>query len=260
MLEIDKNEWLRKANNVILKELAESFNNKKQDSWSENYITTRVLLALLDIGQDIKWTSMSQRVKWDSFKLKGTRETELGDIAFFVKIMLTSEVYLDGVVFYEAKRQYYDEKKRAIGFSSIKLEQLTRIKKTTNASNVLLYDVDIENKCAGAFSLPTIFVEKIISEAPLSVPQRALTRYSNSWVKSLAENISGFGLDYSEDAVHKMKELLGSSEQPLHIINASTSMQDIIEPELDNSFIPLDIYENLILPPTPSPTTPRIRK
>ncbi|EKN6066131.1 hypothetical protein WFO77_07450 [Yersinia enterocolitica] len=71
------------AHKAIVKELSESFNNQQQDSWSESYITTRMLMALLNIGRDIKWTSMSQRVKWDSFKLKGKRETELGDISFF---------------------------------------------------------------------------------------------------------------------------------------------------------------------------------
>ncbi|RUR87267.1 hypothetical protein PB16LOC_04522 [Pectobacterium versatile] len=237
MLEIHKNEWMINAHKAIVKELSESFNNQQQDSWSENHITTRMLMALLDIGQDIKWTSMSQRVKWDSFKLKGKRETELGDIAFFMKVMLTSEVYLEGVVFYEAKRQYYDEEHCALGFNSIKLEQLTRIQKITNSSNILLYDVDIKNEIAGAFALPTIFVEKIINEAPLAVPGRILTHHANPWVKSLAENFSGFGLDYSQGAVSKMKGILKSSEQPLHIINASASMLGIIEPELDNSFV-----------------------
>lgn len=260
MLEISKNEWIKNAHQVIVKELSESFNNHQQDSWSENYITTRMLLALLGIGRDIKWTSMSQRVKWDSFKLKGTKETELGDIAFFVKIYMTSKIYLEGVVFYEAKRQFYDEKNRAIGFNSIKLEQLTRIQKVTSASNVLLYDVDVENECGGAFVLPTIFVEKIIREAPLAVPGRVLTHYCNPWVKSLAENLSGFGLDYSQDAVNKMKEILKTSEQPLHIINASANMLGIIEPELDNSFVPLDSYESLISSPTPNPTTPGPKK
>lgn len=260
MLEINKNEWMVSAHKAIVRELSDSFQNQQQDSWSENYITTRILIALLGFGQNIKWTSMSQTIKWNSFKLKGTKETELGDIAFFIKIMLTSEVFLEGVVFYEAKRQYFNEKYQPLGFKSIKLEQLSRIQKVTSASNILLYDVDITNESAGAFVLPTVLVEKIISEAPLAVPGRILTHYGNPWVKSLAENLSGFGLDYSPDAVSKMKEILISSEQPLHVINASTSMLGIIEPELDNSFIPLDSYENLILPPAPDPTISRTKK
>ena len=260
MLEINKKDWITSAHNEIIKELSDSFQKQQQDSWSENYITTRILIALLGLGQDIKWASMSQRIKCDSFKLKGSKETELGDIAFFIKIMLTSELYLEGVVFYEAKKQYYDEKYNPLGFKSIKLEQLTRIQEITSASNILLYDVDIIKRSAGAFSLPTIFVEKIISEAPLSVPKRALTLYGNLWVKSLSENFSGFGLDYSPDAVNKMKEIIKSSEQPLHVINASTSMLGVIEPELDNSFIPMDSYENLIPTPSPDPTISRSNK
>jgi len=260
MLEINKNEWVINAHKAIVKELSDSFQNQQQDSWSENYITTRMLIALLSFGQDIKWTSMSQRIKWDSFKLKGAKETALGDIAFFIKIMLTSELYLEGVVFYEAKRQYYNEKYDPLGFNSIKLDQLVRIQEVTNASNILLYDVDIKRESAGAFSLPTVFVEKLISEAPLAVPGRILTRYGNPWVKSLSENLSGFGLDYSPDAVNKMKEIIKSSEQPLHVINASTSMLGIIEPELDSSFIPMDSYENLISPPSPDPTISRSKK
>lgn len=260
MLEINKNEWIVNANKAIIKELSDAFQNQQQDSWSENYITTRMLIALLGFGQDIKWTSMSQRIKWDSFKLKGAKETELGDIAFFMKIMLTSELYLEGVVFYEAKRQYYDDKYYPLGFKSIKLDQLIRIQEVTSASNILLYDVDIKKKKAGAFSLPTIFVERLISNAPSAVPGRILTHYGNPWVKSLSENLSGFGLDYSPDAVMKMKEIIKSPEQPLHVINASTNMLGIIEPELDNSFIPMDSYENLISPPSPDPTISRTKK
>lgn len=73
-------------------------------------------------------------------------------------------------------------------------------------------------------------------------------------------NFSGFGLDYSPDAVNKMKEIIKSSEQPLHVINASTSMLGVIEPELDNSFIPMDSYENLIPTPSPDPTISRSNK
>lgn len=260
MLEINKNEWMINAHKAIVQELSDSFQKQQQDSWSENYITTRMLIALLSFGQDIKWNSMEQRIKWDSFKLKGAKETALGDIAFFVKIMLTSELFLEGVVFYEAKRQYYNEKHEPLGFNSIKLDQLIRIQEITSASNILLYDVDIKKKSAGAFSLPTVFVEKFISEAPLAIPGRILTHYGNIWVKSLSENLSGFGLDYSPDAVNKMKEMIKSSEQPLHVINASTSMSNIIEPELDSSFIPMDSYENLISPPSPDPTISRPKK
>lgn len=260
MIEINKNDWMINAHKAIVKELSDSFLNQQQDSWSENYITTRMLIALLGFGQNIKWTSMPQRIKWDSFKLKGKTETEFGDIAFVMKIMLTSELFLEGVVFYEAKRQYYDEQCNPLGFKSIKQEQLTRIQEITSASNILLYDVDIKKESASAFSLPTVFVEKIISEAPLAVPGRILTYYGNPWVKSLSENLSGFGLDYSPDAVNKMKEIINSTDKPLHVITASTSMQGIIEPELDHSFIPMDSYENLISPPSPDPTISRSRK
>lgn len=260
MLEINKNEWIRNAHESIVKELSDSFQKQQQDSWSENYITTRMLIALLSLGQDIKWTSMHQRIKWDSFKLKGAKETELGDIAFFMKIILTSELYLEGVVFYEAKRQYYDKKYYPLGFKSINLEQLSRIKEFTSASNILLYDVDIKKGSAGAFSIPTVFVEKLISKGPLAVQGRILTHYGNPWVKSLSDNLSGFGLDYSPDAVNKMKEIVNSSDQPLHVINASTNMLGIIEPELDSSFIPLDSYENLISPPSPDPNVSRTKK
>lgn len=255
MLEIDKKEWIINAHLAISEELLHCLNNYNQGSWSENYITTRMLMAITNMGNDIKWTSMSQRIRWDSFKLKGKRETELGDIAFFMKVMLTSEVYLEGVAFYEAKKQYYDEKWETEGFKSIKLNQLTRIQKFTSASNVLLYDVDIKSGKAHVSSLPTLFVEKLLKEAPAAVPYRALNKYGNAWVNLLAENLSGFGLDYSPDAVNKMRELVNTPSQPLLIINASVNMMGAFEPVLDNSFIPTDRYENLITTP-PTPSTP----
>lgn len=254
MLETTKERWIEDAHNVIQKELLHAFSNQHQDSWSENHITTQLLLALLSIGKDIKWNAQSQRVVWDSFKLKGTNETEYGDIALFAKVMLTSELHLEGVVFYEAKRQYYDKKFHAIGFNSIKPEQLTRIQKITSASNVLLYDVDLTNKSLGAFCLPTIFVEKLMHKAPRAVLPHTLTYYSTHWVSSLAENLSGYGLDYSPEAVKKIKELLETSNPPSHIINTCLSMPKSIQPKLDNSFIPLDKYENLVPTPTPTPT------
>ncbi|MEP8608085.1 hypothetical protein ABKW00_19960 [Enterobacter hormaechei] len=255
MLETTKEKWTEDAHNVIQKELLHAFRNQNQDSWSENHITTQMLLGLLNIGKDIKWNAQSQRVVWDSFKLKGTNETEFGDIALFAKVMLTSDLHLEGVVFYEAKRQYYDKKFHAIGFNSIKPKQLTRIQKLTSASNVLLYDVDVKNKTLGAFCLPTIFVEKLMNKAPYAVLPHTLPHYSTLWVSSLAENFSGYGLDYSPEAVKKIKELLETSKPPSHIINACFSMPKSVQPKLDNSFIPLDKYENLVPTPTPTPTT-----
>src|SRR3990167_6095523 len=121
-------EWIREAYLNTSQALADCYNTTHIDGWNENYITTRVLESLEKIGLEIDWADKPQKVRWEGFKLRGNPEYEFGDIAVVVRIWVTNERYVDGIAFYEAKRQFFHDNNHPIGFSSLKIGQLSKKK------------------------------------------------------------------------------------------------------------------------------------
>ncbi len=246
-------DWLNQANQNINKTLINCINNSHIDAWSENYITTQVLESLGSLGLDINWEDKPQKVKWEGFKLKGAVETAFGDIALIVKVWITSDRYIEGVAFYEAKRQFFDEKLKAKGFTSIKQNQLSRINSNTYASNVLLYDVDIEKGIAQATSVPTAFVNELAKAKLASSSGRLLHQYGDLWVKVIGNNLLGMNLDFQKESVDKVRESMNTENRPSVILNAAVAMTNTLEPKLDDSFINKADYEKWIKPDEPKP-------
>lgn len=244
-------DWLNKANCKVNEALVGCFNNHHLDGWSENHITTQIMESIESLGLQIDWTDKPQKVKWEGFKLKGKLETGFGDIAVVVKVWITSERFVEGVAFYEAKRQFFDDKWKPKGFSSINQEQLSKISSKTHASNVLLYDVDAENEGACASSVPTVFVGELAKSNMASNSGRVLHRYGDLWVKSLGNNLLGVNLDFQKKSVAEIKKLVSGIDRPLVILNAAVAKIKILEPELDNSFIDQNLYDRWLKPDEP---------
>jgi len=247
-------DWLNEANNKINNALVTCFNNYHLDGWSENHITTQVMESIESLGLEIDWEDKPQKVKWEGFKLKGKSETSFGDIAVIVKVWVTSDRFVEGVAFYEAKRQFFDDKWKPKGFSSIKQEQLSRIHSKTHASNVLLYDVDSEEQRAYASSVPTVFVDELAKAKLASNLGRILRHYGDLWVKALGSNLLGMHLDFQRESVDEVKKLASETDRPFVILNAAVAKTQILEPKLDNSFIDNRLYDKWIKPDEPKPT------
>ncbi len=246
-------DWLNQANRNIDNTLVSCINNSHIDAWSENHITTQVLESLETLGLDLDWEDKPQKVKWEGFKLKGKVETAFGDIALIVKVWITSDRYIEGVAFYEAKRQFFDEKLKVIGFTSIKQDQLSRINSNTYASNVLLYDVDIEEGRARATSVPIAFVDELAKAKLASSSGRLLHQYGDLWVKAIGNNFLGMNLDFQKESVDKVRESMNTEDRPFVILNAAVAMTSLLEPKLDDSFINKADYEKWIKPDEPKP-------
>jgi hypothetical protein len=244
-------DWMNKANSNINNALIDCFNNHHIDGWSENHITTQVLESIENLGLEFDWEDKPQKVKWEGFKLKGKSETSFGDIAVIVKVWITSDRFIEGVAFYEAKRQFFDSKWKAKGFASIKQDQLSRISAKTHASNVLLYDVDLEEKRAHATSVPTPFVHELAKANLASNSGRILHHYGDFWVKALGSNLLGMHLDFQKESVDSIKRLASDTDKPFVILNVAVAKTQILEPKLDNSFINTDVYEKWIKPEEP---------
>lgn len=244
-------DWLNRANENINESLVGCFNNYHLDGWSENHITTQVMQSIASLGLEIDWSDRHQRMKWEGFKLKGKSEKNFGDIAVIVKVWVTSDRFVEGVAFYEAKRQFFDEKWEPKGFSSIKQEQLSNISSKTHASNVLLYDVNIKEKKACASSVPTALVHELACANLASNSGRVLHRYGDLWVKSLGNNFLGMNLDFQKGSVDEIKQLISGAGRPLVILNAAIAKIQMLEPKLDNSFIDQNLYDRWIKPDEP---------
>ncbi|EJN6960581.1 hypothetical protein ACPV30_04105 [Photobacterium damselae] len=246
-------EWIREAYLNTSQALAECYNTSHIDGWNENYITTSLLKSLEKIGLEIDWTDKYQKVKWEGFKLRGNPEFEFGDIAVVVRIWVTSERYVDGIAFYEAKRQFFRDNNSPIGFSSLKIDQLSRIHEYTHASNVLLYDVDISEETALASSVAMPFVKELAEANLASSSGRILHHYGEPWVTSLANNLLGLHLDFREDVVESIKNSTDTYRKPKFILNASVALSKVLEPKLDNSFVNKNDYEHWIKKDEPKP-------
>lgn len=237
-------EWIRDAFLATSEAIASCYNEHQIDGWSENIITNRVMGALKSLGLEINWTDKAQKVKWEGYKLRGKAESTFGDIALVVKIQLAHDAFIEGVAFYEAKRQFFQPDETPIGFTSIKLEQLSRIGKSTHAANILLYDVDRRERTTMASSVSTTFVESLLMQRASLPPGRILHHYGDFWVRSIANNFIGLNLDFSPAAVSSIKESVNSLNRPAFVLNASVAMTKLLDLELDNSFIKSADYEH----------------
>lgn len=239
-------EWIRSAYIKSCEAIAKCYNSSHIDGWSENHITTSVLESIESLGLELNWSDKPQKIKWEGFKLKGIPENKCGDIAVVVRVWVTSTRFVDGISFYEAKRQYYREDNKPIGFSSLKVEQLSRIHEHTYASSILLYDVDLEDEIALASSVSMPFVKELAEAKLADSSGRMLHHFGEPWVVSLANNLLGLHLDFRADVVKDIKASTTSYRKPTFIINASVALSHITNLTLDNSFIKKNEYEHLI--------------
>ncbi len=139
MLELNHGDWIEQANCVTDGAVKKCMSRVAHGFWQENAITGELLSSLESIGTDINWTGKSLRTVWKALKLSVPAETKFGDIAVNVRLWVNEWQHIDGVVFYEAKRQYFKDGVPA-GFKSIQDGQLRKIAKNTGACNAVLYD------------------------------------------------------------------------------------------------------------------------
>ncbi|MCX5545230.1 hypothetical protein M3A49_38295 [Paraburkholderia sp. CNPSo 3076] len=224
--------------------VARSYNAMHIGGWSENFITTSVLESLDTRGEEIVWDDLQQRIVWEGYKLTGTAETEYGDIAVLVRVWLTSDVFVDGVAFYEAKRQYFNADGSIKGFLSVKSEQLARLREVTHASNVIFYDVDQGKSQVHIGCVPNIFVDELMRQKLVKEAGRIIHRYGKPFVYSLGENLRGFSVDFSQKVVEDVKGFANSTDAPLVIINAAVGKMNL-EPKLSEHCSLLKNYEKV---------------
>lgn len=235
--------WLQQANAAINSAVAECFLNEHIGGWNENHITTQVLHALENIGTELAWTDQAQNIRWEGYKLTGAQETNFGDIALMVRIWLTSNEFIDGVAYYEAKRQYFNDKGSPDGFKSIDAAQLSRIGANTHASHLLLYDVDQPKSQVCISAVPIRFAEILAKTILARASGRVLHRYGLQWVQTLGNNFRGFELDYSPSAVNAIRTLAKSENAPFALLNVATGMMSLREPKLDQYCEGLSNYQ-----------------
>lgn len=260
MTELNKNDWIIKADKSIKDVLANALRTEKNGSWDENQITTNALNAIGSLGKILKWESQNQSTIWESYKQKGKAETASGDILIFIKVILSREVEIEGVVYYEAKKMYLNNRLEPTGYEAVKSTQLAVLMQHSAASNILLYDikqtlrangVDKELKC-GSSAFPTAFADSLYNgpNGFSDNDSKDLPDLGKVWANFLADNFSGFGLDYSPNTVSIAKKFISNKYPvyPGHIIIGTTSKVPEIEPELDHGFISFDLYEPVISP------------
>lgn len=247
-------EWRYKANELINKELLKCYINSNLGGWDENHITTQILIALKSLGLELNWEDKPQKVKWECHKLKGSFENQYGDIAIVVKVQLSETCFVEGVAFYEAKRQYFNNAHQPLGFNAIKFEQLKRISELTHASHVLLYDIDINKRIGCTSTVSSIIARELAQKNLISAVGRIIHLYGEPWVVSLGSNLLGLNLDFQEATVKTIKELSSSMTPPNFIVNAAVGLEGLLEPVLDNTFINNNMYDKWLSTDTPQKT------
>lgn len=226
-------EWMALANQVIRGEIFNALSSTAIGGWTENHITTQVLKELTKLGAEIDWRDYPQKVNWKAYKYTGAAETTYGDMAIFVRVYLDRGVHIDGVAYYEAKRQYFNASGKPIGYLSIDLEQMQVISDSTYASHVVLYDI-VSGNAGSAKAIPTPFVRKILEARKAAghsmTLDASLRTYGLLWVERLGNNLLGFDLDFREEAVLAVRNFV--RERPgVAVINAGVAMNKFLAPD-----------------------------
>ncbi|MBG5985161.1 hypothetical protein I5F07_09795 [Proteus vulgaris] len=98
----------------------------------------------------------------------------------------------------------------------------------------------------GSFALPAAFVYSLLKGTSrfTSNQSKELPGLGKPWANFLADNFSGFGLDYHPAVVGYAKEYISQKHPllPANIVIATTSKAPEIEPELDRRFIIPNLY------------------
>ena len=167
---------------------------------------------------------------------------------------MSAEESIEGVAYYEAKRQFHNDKGKAIGFKSLGSKQIILIANNTPCSNVLLYDIDHENNYTWASVAPAAFYPPILKQKPsLSIDMRELHNLGRDLSTVLSYNLLGYELDFNPRIVNALKNWIEKENIPSTIISASTSARKDIAPLLK----PLNwIGYKKIDPPTAPDLTP----
>ncbi|MCK4121260.1 MULTISPECIES: hypothetical protein [Ralstonia solanacearum species complex] len=240
-------DWLLNADRACSEIIHHCRTATGKDRWNENLISAALLYRLEQQGKDIVWAEHPQRTLWEGYKYVGKAEQNYGDIAVFVTVLLTEEVSIEGVAFYEAKRQYFDGA-RPLGFKMLEAAQLERIWKTTTASHVLLYDHVNEDEGV-ATAVPTKFALELLlarDARDVSTPfGQELHGYGLPWVQRLGNNLRGFDLDFSEEAVKKVKEYVEQDRIPTTVVNVVTTHVPQLTLELKPYLPPGQPYRKL---------------
>ncbi|MCO7554623.1 hypothetical protein [Metapseudomonas otitidis] len=253
------NFWLMDVDSRVKTAIIQCFNNADIGGWQENHITTEVIEAISTAGTDLSWSNCPQRAQWQAYKLSGHCETGYGDIAILVKVWLTPSKYVEGVAFYEAKKQYF-KNGVATGFRALKADQLSKINRNTSASQVILYDSG-GNQGPCVTTIPTSFAHAFCEAGMEGVNGNMLHYYGRPWVVALGNNFRGFELDYSPRAVDTIKQLTQQNKLPF-LINAEAAVLPNIDLELGELPSFLTGYSQIAgdapIPastPTPSPSS-----
>jgi len=107
-------------------------------SWDEDHITYSITDQLVAKFPRVSVVDFQRpfEILWDAWKLRGTPEKLLGDLAVIVKIKTWEGETVEGVGVLEAKKRSFAKS----SFEEIRLDQLRRIQRNAPNSRVLLYD------------------------------------------------------------------------------------------------------------------------
>jgi hypothetical protein len=112
--------------------------------WDEDFITLDLLRNLRRSlsGIQLEGKDCRKNINWQSYKLKGTHETNFGDIALVVNINYKDGTSINGAAFLEAKKRDW----RKTTFGAMRVKQARKILKNAPRAQYLLYDYeDITN-------------------------------------------------------------------------------------------------------------------
>ncbi|WP_439894396.1 hypothetical protein ACS7SF_22835 (plasmid) [Ralstonia sp. 25C] len=226
--------WRHEAHGLVQQVIREQYASELAGNWHENNITGQLLLKLESVGTHLIWSDYAQHVKWRGLKYSGKPEQTYGDIAVFVRVALTDNTVLEGVAYYEAKRQYFTSNRTTAGFAALDLDQLVKINENTQASHVLLYDMTNSN-VGVASALPTSFVIALMEqrkrEETTGNLDRELHRYGRHWIDRLGSNLLGYELDFSEKGVQSVKDYIRKFPGAA-VLLTGVAMSTTLEPEL----------------------------
>lgn len=183
------NKELVEFTGFLEKRISDSIREISGHHWDEDFITRKLISELTSslANIDLEGEDSRQHIDWETYKLRGTYETNFGDISIVVNISYKDGTSLSGVAFLEAKRRDW----RKTTFSAMNKPQLKRILKNAPRAQYLLYDY-----------------EDITGFPNAGIFGREVRRYRMPWGSSITERTNSLCVPLNVAAATGFKDTL----------------------------------------------------
>lgn len=221
------NDTKEKLDEIVLT----SFNNYQGHGWDENAITASIIRCLSESPPkevNLPWNVLL--TDWAIYKYSGSLEQSFGDVAVICRRHFSTNQYIEGAAFYEAKRFYFDHN----CYKTLKPSRLKAFETYSHAHKILMYDCAMTDD-SSKHSAPKVRCAPTSHVLAMQSNCRSITSDAEDFLYSLAyRNLLGYELDFNVDRVNDAKGFTSNTGKKFsYIVAMASTANPAIQLEFD---------------------------